>query len=65
MIDRLVPGDHFAERALVATVSAAQTLIADVDSSVLELGKAQLDAILLKQPDQSQAIAGTNRGEYW
>ena len=61
VIDRLVPGDHFGERALVATVSAAQTLIADVDSSVLELGKAQLDAILLKQPDQSQAIAGTVR----
>jgi DNA-binding NtrC family response regulator/polyferredoxin/pSer/pThr/pTyr-binding forkhead associated (FHA) protein len=61
VVARIETGDHFGERALVASVSAPQTLAADVDSCVLELTRSALEGLLLQQPDQSQALAGTVR----
>jgi DNA-binding NtrC family response regulator len=60
-VARVEAGGHFGERALVAGLSAPQTLVADVDSCVLELTKAALDGLLQKQPDDSQALAGQVR----
>jgi len=61
VVARVEAGDHFGERALVASVSAPQTLAADADSCVLELTRTALDGLLRHQPDQSQALAGTVR----
>ncbi len=61
VVARIEAGDHFGERALVAAVSAPQTLVADADSCVLELTKSALDGLLQKDPHQSQAMAGTVR----
>lgn len=61
VVARIEAGDHFGERALVAAISAPQSLVADADSCVLELTKAALDGVLQKDPHQSQAMAGTVR----
>ncbi len=61
VVARIEAGDHFGERALVAAVSAPQTLVADADACVLELTKTALDGVLQKDPHQSQAMAGTVR----
>ncbi len=61
VIDQVAAGSHYGERALVASVSAPQTLVADTDSVVVDLSKAAFDGVLAKQPEQSKAMQGTVR----
>lgn len=57
----LTPGTHFGERALVSGAAAPQSLVADVDSCVLALTKAQLGATLQVQPDRGRSMTGAVR----
>ncbi len=61
VVARIEAGQRFGERALVAEVSAPQTVAADVGSCVLGLTRGALDGLLKQRPDQGQALAGTVR----
>lgn len=55
-IDRLRAGDFFGERALLAGESGKYSMVANQDSTLLELRKEQLNALLQKKPELNQAF---------
>lgn len=55
-IDRLRAGDFFGERALLAGESGKYSMVATRDSTLLELRKEQLNALLQKKPELNQAF---------
>ena len=55
-IDRVRAGDFFGERALLAGESGKFSMLAASDSTLLELRKEQLNALLQKKPDLNQAF---------
>ncbi len=58
-VGRVEAGGHFGERALVAPVSAPQTLVAREDSCVLELTMAALNQVMEQRADDSGSVART------
>ena len=55
-IDRLIPGDFFGERALLAGESGNFSMIASRDLYLLELRKERLNELLQKKPELNQAF---------
>jgi transcriptional regulator with AAA-type ATPase domain len=55
-IDRLKAGDFFGERALLAGESGKYSMVATRDSTLLELRKEQLNALLQQKPELNQAF---------
>ncbi len=55
-IDRLRAGDFFGERALLAGESGKYSMVASRESTLLELRKEQLNALLQKKPELNQAF---------
>jgi len=55
-IERLRAGDFFGERALLAGESGKYSMVASKDSTLLELRKEQLNALLQQKPELNQAF---------
>ena len=56
VIDRMVPGDFFGERALLAGESSSYSMITNADSILLELRKENLNALFLNNPELNKAF---------
>ena len=56
IIDEIKQGDYFGERALLAGESGSYSMVADSDLRLLELHKNQLNSLLQKKPELSQAF---------
>lgn len=56
VVDELKPGDFFGEKALLSGEPGKYSLIANSDSSVLELRREHLNELLIKKPELNKAF---------